>query len=86
MQHVLSTRIRAEYLEMPGLQLTVPQVQRLCGGERAACEEVLDRLVEDRFLYHQADGSYARLTGDPRRRAPHLTSDHHRVHDAPSGS
>jgi hypothetical protein len=70
MPHVLLARIRAEYLEMPGLRLTIPQVQRLCGGELTACEEVLDRLVKERFLYHQADGTYARLTGGPQMRLP----------------
>ena len=45
------TRLRAEYLEMPGLQLTRGQVQRLCGLERAVCERVLDTLVDMRFLY-----------------------------------
>ena len=31
--NVLLTRIRAEYLEMPGLRLTSEQAQRLCGAE-----------------------------------------------------
>lgn len=73
MPHALLGRIRSEYLEMPGLRLTVPQVQRLFGGERAACEEVLDRLVKERFLFHEADGTYARLTGEPRIRVSRAT-------------
>jgi DNA-binding IclR family transcriptional regulator len=56
------TRLRAEYLEMPGLRLTQEQVQRLCGLERTVCERVLDALVDARFLYRKADGTYARLT------------------------
>ena len=48
-QEVLE-RLRAEYLEMPGLRLTVEQVQRLCGIERAICSVVLDTLVEAKFL------------------------------------
>jgi hypothetical protein len=55
------TRLRAEYLEMPGLQLTRGQVQRLCGLERAVCERVLDTLVDMGFLYLKANGTYARL-------------------------
>ena len=51
-QEVLE-RLRAEYLEMPGLQLTVEQVQRLCGIERAMCRVVLDTLVEAKFLLHE---------------------------------
>ena len=34
-------RLRAEYLEMPGLRLKVEQVQRLCGIERMMCKAVL---------------------------------------------
>ena len=47
---------------MPGLQLTRGQVQRLCGLERAVCERVLDTLVDMRFLYLTARGTYARFT------------------------
>jgi len=68
MPHVLLSRIRAEYLEMPGLRLTVPQAQRLCGDEGASCRAVLDLLVEERFLCRKPDGSYARLTDGPQRR------------------
>jgi hypothetical protein len=56
------TRLRAEYLEMPGLRLKREQVQRLCGVERAVCQQVLDTLVETKFLCVKADGTYARLT------------------------
>jgi hypothetical protein len=59
--HLLN-RIRAEYLEMPGLRLTLEQMQRLCGIERTICQRVLDTLVETRFLYLKADRTYARLT------------------------
>jgi hypothetical protein len=55
-------RIRAEYLEMPGLRLTPEQAQRLCGVERALCQTVLDALVAEKFLCVKPDGHYARLT------------------------
>jgi hypothetical protein len=48
-EHVLN-RLRAEYLEMPGLRLTKTQVQRLCGVEHTVCQPVLDALVDTRFL------------------------------------
>ena len=35
-------RLRAEFLEMPGLQLTFGQVQRLCGVEKELCRMGLD--------------------------------------------
>jgi hypothetical protein len=60
--NLLLKRIRAEYLEMPGLRLKVEQAQRLCGVERAACQRVLDMLVEMKFLCVKPDGAYARLT------------------------
>jgi hypothetical protein len=55
-------RLRAEYLEMPGLQLKPEQVQRLCGIERTMCQLVLDSLLESKFLCVKSDGRYARLT------------------------
>ena len=53
-------RIRAEYLEMPGLTLKPEQVQRLCGVDGAVCQSVLEALVESGFLSQRADGAYAR--------------------------
>ncbi len=58
----LLTRIRAEYLEMPGLRLTVEQAQRLCGVEPALCKAVLDALVAEQFLCVRSGEAYARLT------------------------
>ena len=67
--HQVLERIRAEYLEMPGMRLTVEQVQRLCGVEGSVCRIVLDSLVEAKFLCVHPDGTYARLTdGSPRPR------------------
>ena len=56
----LVTRIRGEYLEMPGLRLTLEQAQRLCGVERMLCKTVLDALVEAKFLCVKPNGAYAR--------------------------
>ena len=53
-------RLRAEFLEMPGLRLRLEQVQRLCGVERAVCKHVLDTLVDGEFLCVKPDGAYAR--------------------------
>ena len=64
-------RLRAEYLEMPGMRLNLEQVQRLCGIERSMCKVALDALVETNFLCVRSDGTYVRL-GDasvPRQRA-----------------
>lgn len=58
----LINRIRGEFLEMPGLRLTLAQAQRLCGVERALCQRVLGTLVETGFLCVKTDGTYTRLT------------------------
>jgi hypothetical protein len=60
-QRVLE-RLRAEYLEMPGMKLRIEQVQRLCGIEQALCKLVLDALVKAGFLCLKSDGTYVRLT------------------------
>jgi len=60
-EHLLN-RIRAEYLEMPGLRLTFQQVQRLCGIEQTICHTVLDSLVDAKFLCVKSDGHYALST------------------------
>ena len=54
-------RIRAEYREMPGMNLKLEEVQRLCGIERSLCQAVLDALVEARFLRVRSDGCYVRF-------------------------
>ena len=46
----LLERVRAEYLEMPGLRLSIDQLQRLCGVEPTLCQLVLDMLVDAKFL------------------------------------
>jgi hypothetical protein len=60
----LVERIRAEYLEMPGMTLRLEQVARLCGIERSICKLVLDALVDVKFLCVKADGAYARLSAE----------------------
>ena len=64
-------RLRAEFLDMPGLRLTPAQVQRLCGVDRIVCRDVLDALVNVNFLRVDEDGRYARGSGgDAVRRHP----------------
>jgi hypothetical protein len=64
-------RLQAEFLEMPGLRLSVAQTQRLCGVDQALCRDVLDVLVDVKFLGVNPDGTYARLSdGEVVRRYP----------------
>jgi|SRR5438552_12008280 len=60
-QRVLD-RVRAEYLEMPGLKLRIEQVQRLCGIDETTCKLVLEALVKASILCLKPDGTYVRLT------------------------
>jgi hypothetical protein len=51
-------RVRAEFLEMPGLKLTVSQAQRLWGMDQPTCEALIDELTESRFLARTRDGAF----------------------------
>ena len=74
LQDVL-TRLRAEYLEMPGMRLRPEQVRRLCGIDPTVCQTVLDALVETKFLCVTADRLYARSTDGELRRPRSTTAD-----------
>jgi hypothetical protein len=54
-------RVRGEFMEMPGLQLTMPQAARLWGMEPAACQAVIDALVESSFLRWTPAGTIVRV-------------------------
>jgi hypothetical protein len=58
-QH-LTERVRVEYLEMPGLSLTVPQAGRLCNVDPDASRQLLDGLVAQNFLMETKAGRYVR--------------------------
>ena len=60
---VLLDRVRAEFIEMPGLHLTVRQAERLWGVDAAACTRVIDTLVESAFLRWTPRGTVARIDG-----------------------
>ena len=51
-------RIRAEFLEMPGLCLTTAQAQRLWALEPRTCEALLDALIDSRFLRRTDQGLF----------------------------
>jgi hypothetical protein len=46
----LAARIRAEFLEMPGMRLTLPQAQCLWGVDQETCEQVIAMLVANNVL------------------------------------
>jgi hypothetical protein len=56
--------VRAEYVEIPALNLTKPQVQRLWGLDPDTCDAVLRRLEEDKFLRRTSGDAYVRADLD----------------------
>ncbi len=53
--------VRGEYLEMPGLQLSEPQIERLWGLDAPTRESVLRALVGARFLRRTPRHTYVRM-------------------------
>lgn len=51
----LLVRVYGEYMEMPGLQLTLAQASRLWNMKPATSAHVLDRLVDASFLRRAGD-------------------------------
>jgi hypothetical protein len=57
----LMDRVQAEYEEMPGLSVTLPQAQRLWAVDRAICEEVFSRLTDRGVLRMTSKGRFVRM-------------------------
>lgn len=57
--------IQAEYLEIPGLHLTKPQVRKLWGLDPTTCDALLDALVAAQFLARTPREAYV-LAGTTR--------------------
>lgn len=58
--HALVGRVRSEFIEMPGLRLTLAQATRLWGLEAAACQDVINALVGSAFLRWTSAGTVVR--------------------------
>ena len=58
-----SLRVRNEFLDMPGLNLSVPQVARLLGLRSEHAAAILETLVSEQFLTRAPAGSYQRAIG-----------------------
>jgi DNA-binding IclR family transcriptional regulator len=55
--------VKAEFAEMPGLQLTAAQMQRLWGLDMRTLDTVLSTLVRTGFLVRRPTGTYGRSGG-----------------------
>lgn len=54
----LTRRIRAEFLEMPGLRLTANQAARVFGVDAAHAVRLMDALIEEGMLIRDSGGVY----------------------------
>jgi hypothetical protein len=61
----LVSRVRAEFNEMPGLTLTMPQARRLFGLTHDVCSRILGGLAREGLLRLLPDGTYARRDALP---------------------
>ena len=61
-REALVRRIHSEFVEMPGLSLTVAQASKLFGVSLDAGSRILQRLTEERRLRLRNDGRYMLLT------------------------
>ena len=57
--------VRSEYLEMPGLNLTRRQVQRLWNLDSDTCDALLETLINVHFLRQTPNGAYIRRDDGP---------------------
>jgi DNA-binding IclR family transcriptional regulator len=55
-------RLRHEFLEMPGLNVSVPQVARMLGLRHEHAAAILAALASERFLTQTPTGSYQRAS------------------------
>jgi hypothetical protein len=53
-------RVRADYLEVPGMHLTKAEIQRMWGLDAQTCDALVCRLVESRFLRLTRSNQYGR--------------------------
>lgn len=63
-RQTLVRRVRAEYVQMPGLRLTLNQAQRLFGLRADICLRILRELEQEGFLRCDRNGMFARRLED----------------------
>jgi hypothetical protein len=80
---VTMARVSGEYVEMPGLQLTLEQAQRLFGLSESECGVVLESLAECEILMKLPNGKFARASGETRTRRTVATERRSRLSSAP---
>jgi hypothetical protein len=56
-----AARVRAEFEEMPGMTLTLPQAERLFGLDQDLLRAIVERLVRASYLRQTDSGAFTRL-------------------------
>jgi hypothetical protein len=56
----LVERVRGEFTEMPGMQLTLAQATKLWNLDQKSCRQVIDALVDAAFLRWTPSGTIVR--------------------------
>lgn len=56
----LMEQMQAEYTEMPGLSVTLPQAQRLWAADQQTCHEAFRRLIGSGVLRMTTKGRFVR--------------------------
>ena len=69
-------RVRADFTEMPALELTMPQAVRLWGMGVDDCRFVVDALVDLGFLHWTSRRTIARTSRDQRGRTGDMDQEH----------
>ena len=64
----VSAQIRREYLDLPGLCLTLDQAARLCNVDRTTCGNALDALIREGVL-RRSGNRYISAAPDRRERS-----------------
>lgn len=57
----LIMRMQGDFLDRPGLELTLPKAQKRFGVDETTCEAVLDVLTDASVLARTHEGAYVRL-------------------------
>jgi hypothetical protein len=63
-RHALLCRIHGEFVEMPGLSLTLHQATRMFGLSADVTSRILERLADAQLLKQTRDGQFALRTDD----------------------
>ena len=68
---ILLARAESDFLEMPGLSVTISQASRLWNAPAEVTAAVLSKLTEHHFLLQRVNGTFVRAWEGSTARIPH---------------